>query len=168
MSRIYLLLIASTLSFSACMKPAIQPDQGPAAEAALAAAIADSLARLSPEEVIQVETFDPFSLPMEDLFYEPAQAEMLVADEYDSESQAEEMGGFQVQLIATPHAELAEDMSMQAKMLFPTELVTLVFDPPNYKVRIGTPSSRELAEELKRQALRLGYSEAWVVRRKAD
>jgi hypothetical protein len=165
MSRTTWLTLAVLLFFTACMQSAVK---GPGAETVPVMSAEDSLAQAQSERTLQVETFDPFSLPLDNLFYEPAETETLVAEETYLDQEQDGVGGFQVQLIATPRAELAEDLSMQAKMLFPSEPVILVFDPPNYKVRVGRPASREMAEELKRQALRLGYNEAWVVRHKAD
>ena len=75
---------------------------------------------------------------------------------------------FQVQIMSTSDPEGAEDMRLQAEQLFPSEAVEVVWDPPNYKVRVGGAASMEAAQELKRRALRLGFTNAWVVPRRTN
>jgi hypothetical protein len=166
MKHLIWLFLLLALSLTSCMQSAMQKGPDPAAEVMLTSS--DTLWVPESTTPEQVENFDPFSLPRKDLFYEALETESLVVEDDLPLEELEDRGGFQVQLIATPQAELAEDMSNQAKMLFPAQPVVMVFDPPNYKVRIGKAVSREMAEELKRQAMRLGYTEAWVVHRKAD
>lgn len=73
---------------------------------------------------------------------------------------------FQVQIMSTSDPENAEDMRLQAELVFPNEAVEVVWDPPNYKVRVGGAASMEAAQEVKRRAMRLGFTNAWVVPRR--
>ncbi len=73
---------------------------------------------------------------------------------------------FQIQIMSTSDPEQAEDMRMQALLVFPGEHVEVVWDPPNYKVRVGALVTQEAAVDLKRRALRLGFQNAWVVPRR--
>jgi cell division protein FtsN len=73
---------------------------------------------------------------------------------------------FQIQIMSTSDPETAEDMRLQAELVFAGAAVEVVWDPPNYKVRVGGVATMEEAGELKRQALRLGFNNAWVVPRR--
>lgn len=73
---------------------------------------------------------------------------------------------FQVQIMSTSDPEQAEEMRQQALLVFPGEHVEVVWDPPNYKVRVGALVTQEAAVDLKRRALRLGFQNAWVVPRR--
>jgi hypothetical protein len=73
---------------------------------------------------------------------------------------------YQVQIMSASDPENAEDMRMQALLVFPDEHVEVVWDAPNYKVRVGGAPTIEEANELKRRALRLGFQNAWVVPRR--
>jgi hypothetical protein len=73
---------------------------------------------------------------------------------------------FQVQIMSASDPEGAEDMRLQAELVFPDEVVEVVWDPPYYKVRVGAAATQEAAVELKRRALRLGFQNAWVVPRR--
>lgn len=73
---------------------------------------------------------------------------------------------FQVQIMSASDPEGADDMRLQAELVFPDEVVEVVWDPPYYKVRVGAEATQEGAVELKRRALRLGFQNAWVVPRR--
>jgi len=73
---------------------------------------------------------------------------------------------FQVQIMSASDPEGVDDMRLQAELVFPDEVVEVVWDPPYYKVRVGAEATQEAAVELKRRALRLGFQNAWVVPRR--
>ncbi len=171
---------------SGCLRPAVSPE-GATTTAAAADTLAEAVAAQAVDPaapVPQDEDFDPFLLPLEELVFVPrdfdtaAAAEELAADPAGAEDlnlpealeeEAPTMPlreGFQVQLITTTSSEQAEELRAQALYLFAGEPVNVVWDPPNYKVRVGNVPRREEAEELKRRAMRLGYREAWIVRAK--
>lgn len=164
MRRPVALACLAALAALGCLQPAVRPDVP-------ASAAADSLDRALPQD----ESFDPLRLPEDELLVAPRigwEAASLEAPSVEdagveAAEPAAATGDFQVQLLASPDRELAEDLRLQALLLFPGEPVEVVWDAPNYKVRVGDEVSRESADELKRQALRLGYREAWIVRRKA-
>jgi hypothetical protein len=163
MKGLHWLGAAALLGFLGCLQPALRPEEPPA----------DPVGEGGGGEPEQAESFDPLRLPEDELLLVPrSEREALSLAPGDEPATGEDLqpaaeGDYQVQLAATPDRELAEDLRLQALMLFPGEPVEVVWDPPNYKVRVGEKVSRDHAEELKRQALRLGYREAWVVRRKA-
>lgn len=152
MNRLLLLLPCLML---ACVQSAMKPGPDPAAG-------------LPPDSLVMsaesVEEFDPMMLPEEELVFRPDWQDTGIVSARSED--AGHVSGFQVQLAATPNREEAEDLRLQAMLLFPGEPVEITWDPPNYKVRLGSEENREGADALKRRALRLGYREAWVVRRK--
>jgi hypothetical protein len=116
----------------------------------------------------QNESFDPLSIRDEDAMKLP-DSRLKTSSGSSSGRTSEKSGrktheaaGFRVQLIATETEAEARNLEQSAMVDF-TESVYLVFDPPNYKVRVGDCSSRPLANDLREKALRLGYNNAWVV-----
>jgi hypothetical protein len=175
------LLLALTLSvivvFCACqVKPAMQAD----APMQPLDSPTDTLSSISETKSIpQNESFDPFLLPESELIFNPVNSfEMETEIDNPEELSVNEVieteavrvvlqDGYQVQLFASPDAAQAEEIKIQAMMLFPDHPVDMIWDAPNYKVRLGMFAIRDDAQELKRQALRLGYRDAWVVRFKS-
>ena len=79
-----------------------------------------------------------------------------------------EVNGFRVQIIATQDLEKATLLEEEAKSQFSVNghKTYLVFEAPLYKIRLGDFTSRNQADELKIQALKYGYREAFIVRTK--
>jgi hypothetical protein len=73
-----------------------------------------------------------------------------------------EMPGFRVQIFVGGDEFEARQMEEQALMSF-DESVYLIFDSPNYKIRIGDCKTRTEANELRQRAVGSGYKDAWVV-----
>ena len=79
------------------------------------------------------------------------------------ETEGTEYNGFQVQVISVDNLHRAELMRIKLSSQFnhPTEVI---FDAPNYKVRVGEFTDRKDAERVRKQLLELGYMRSWVVR----
>lgn len=73
--------------------------------------------------------------------------------------------GFRVQVIATQDYAEATQLVTQLEPLFADEIY-VVFDSPNYKVRIGNYRSRANAENARERIAALGHNAAWIVRTK--
>jgi hypothetical protein len=71
--------------------------------------------------------------------------------------------GFRVQIIATDNMALARNAEQKAQTQF-NEKVYLIYDQPNFKIRVGNCSTREEAEFLRKKAVSLGYVDSWVVK----
>ena len=71
--------------------------------------------------------------------------------------------GFRVQVLSTKNGENAENMRMQLISQI-SHSVQLIFEAPNYKVRVGAFTDRNDAERLRKQLFALGYRRAWIVR----
>jgi len=71
--------------------------------------------------------------------------------------------GFMVQVLSTQNGEIAENMRMQLISQI-IHNVRVIFEAPNYKVRVGAFTDRNDAERLQKQLYALGYRRAWIVR----
>ena len=71
--------------------------------------------------------------------------------------------GYRVQIFASRQVGKAHEIEQQAGRQFP-EGAYMVYDPPNYKIRVGDCLTRGEAEELRRKAVAIGYHDAWVVK----
>ncbi len=121
--------------------------------------------------VIQNESFNPLNLNDEDVLKLPesrlkssggAGAGGKGTQKSTAGKGTREASGFRVQLIATETESEAREQEQRALLDF-QEGVYLIFDPPNYKVRIGNCQTRAQANELKEKAIRMGYPNAWVI-----
>jgi hypothetical protein len=115
----------------------------------------------------QNENFDPLSVKEEDAMKLPdsrlkTSTGSAAGKSSHSGRKTHEAAGFRVQLIATETEAEARDTEQKAMGDF-TESVYLIFDPPNYKVRLGDCPTRAQANDLREKAVRLGYGNAWVI-----
>lgn len=74
-----------------------------------------------------------------------------------------EYNGFRVQVLSTKNGERAENMRMKL-ISHINHSVRVIFEAPNYKVRVGAFTDRKDADQLRRQLYALGYRRAWIVR----
>lgn len=121
--------------------------------------------------VVQDESFDPMSLNEKDVIelpesklkpYRRDRMSGKTTPKSESVKATEEMAGFRVQIFATDLESEARTVEQEALIKF-REGVYLVFDAPNYKIRIGDCLTRPEANELRDKAVKLGYHDAWVV-----
>ena len=70
--------------------------------------------------------------------------------------------GFRVQLISTQDVSQAETVELKAIELFETD-VYLVFEYPNYKVRVGNFMEIRDSRKTEQKARRNGFPRAWTV-----
>ena len=71
--------------------------------------------------------------------------------------------GFMVQVLSTQNGEIAEKMRIQLISQI-IHNVRVIFEAPNYKVRVGAFTDRNDAERLRKQLYTFGYRGAWIVR----
>jgi hypothetical protein len=71
--------------------------------------------------------------------------------------------GYRVQVLATHSAQKADSLRslLEEKIHDP---VYVVFETPNYKVRVGDYLSRSQAEAQQAKLVKLGYPNAWILR----
>ncbi|RKZ24664.1 hypothetical protein DRQ26_07100 [bacterium] len=83
----------------------------------------------------------------------------------DVENANREGWGYKIQIYISLQQEDAQNVAETAQNKL-DEKVTVEFDPPYYKVRIGNCVTSEEAEELLEKVKRIGYPDAWIVRAK--
>ncbi len=82
---------------------------------------------------------------------------------FEEVESGKEYNGFQVQVLSTKSGEHSENMRMELISQI-NHNVQVIFEAPNYKVRVGAFTNRNDAERLQKQLYALGYSRAWIVR----
>ena len=118
------------------------------------------------------ESFDPNSLNDDDIIITKIETKVADTKKTGSESQVSEgeikyreASGFRVQLLATKNIETATLTEQEAKDIFISmkHTIYLVFDAPQYKVRVGDFLNRNDAEEVRDIAKDYGYRDAFIV-----
>ncbi|MDM7925800.1 MAG: SPOR domain-containing protein [bacterium] len=80
-----------------------------------------------------------------------------------ADSAEETVQGYRVQLAATTDEIRARDLKKEA-MLKLKEKIYLVFESPNYKVRVGDCRTFDEARLLKQEVIASGFTDAWIVK----
>ena len=75
--------------------------------------------------------------------------------------------GFRIQVFATRERANAERLVNELSVLY-NEKIYIIFEAPNYKVRIGNYIDREDAEEVRSFLTNKGFPSAWIFRTKID
>ena len=75
--------------------------------------------------------------------------------------------GFRVQVISTQALDKANAVLSELLPEFGSEIY-IIFDSPNYKVRVGNFKSRISAEKARQKIASLGYSAPWVIKTKVN
>ena len=75
--------------------------------------------------------------------------------------------GFRVQVLATSSQENADRLRYELAIEYGKDIY-IVFDAPNYKVRIGNFIARRLAEKLRLELINKGYPSSWIIRTRIE
>lgn len=121
------------------------------------------------------ESFDPNTLQDDDIIIVKNDLPLPGSTENNSSVAGEtniitEARGFRVQIIATKSIETASQVELEARDVFDSlnHKVYLIFDAPNYKVRVGDVIDRDEADDIRDIAKDYGYRGAFVVRSKVN
>ena len=112
--------------------------------------------------------FDPDSLrdegPIVPMLINPLIDGIVPEKNYNAEVESgKEYNGFRVQVMSTNNGVRAENMRMKLVSQI-NHNVRVIFEAPNYKVRVGAFNDRRDAEQLRKQLFALGYRRSWIVR----
>jgi len=112
--------------------------------------------------------FDPDSLrddgPIIPMLINPLIDGIVPDKDYNDEIESgKEYNGFRVQVMSTNNGVQAENMRMKLVSQINYD-VRVIFEAPNYKVRVGAFTDRRDAERLRKQLFALGYRRSWIVR----
>ena len=80
-----------------------------------------------------------------------------------SDSLLVEIEGFRVQIFATQDRNKAESIKIDLELAI-AESVYIIFEAPNYKVRIGNFLDRDSAEKLRQELVKKNFPSSWIVR----
>ena len=75
--------------------------------------------------------------------------------------------GFRVQVLATSSQENADRLRDELAIEYGKNIY-IVFEAPNYKVRIGNFIDRRLAEKLRLELINKGYPSSWIIRTRIE
>jgi len=75
--------------------------------------------------------------------------------------------GFRVQLFATRDRFNAEKFQIDLGKIYDKKIY-VIFEAPNYKVRIGNFIDRNRAEKVRSEFSKKGYPSAWIIRTKIE
>ena len=75
--------------------------------------------------------------------------------------------GFRVQVLATRTRENADQLRQILAEGYAEEIY-IVFEAPNYKVRMGNFIDRRRAESLRQTLVKSGYPSAWIIRTRIE
>ncbi|MBN2426318.1 MAG: SPOR domain-containing protein [Calditrichaceae bacterium] len=123
------------------------------------------------------ESFDPLTLNDNDVVIQKKESSGASLDEEKTEIEVDEikkssvireLDGYRVQILATKDIESATMVQQTAASQFKTmdHKVYIVFESPQYKVRIGDVVTRNEAEDIRDLAKDYGYKGAFIVRSK--
>ena len=79
------------------------------------------------------------------------------------DSNITEIEGFRVQVFATQDRNMADQLQRELVLKF-DEKVYIVFEAPNYKLRVGDFLDRENAERLRKRLVSSDFPSSWIVR----
>jgi len=74
------------------------------------------------------------------------------------------MQGYRLQIYTSINRDVAIDAQKTAERTFRNEKVYLVYETPNYKIRVGDCKTRFEAEDLLVIVYQKGYRDAWIVK----
>ena len=75
--------------------------------------------------------------------------------------------GFRVQVLATRTRENADQLRQTLAEGYAEEIY-IVFEAPNYKVRMGNFINRRHAESLRQTLVKSGYPSTWIIRTRIE
>ena len=75
--------------------------------------------------------------------------------------------GFRIQLLATQDRFNAEKFKSELEKIYKNKIY-IIFEAPNYKVRVGDFIDRKSAEEMRQNLSKKGYTTAWIIRSKVE
>ncbi len=83
------------------------------------------------------------------------------------ESEKSEINGYRIQLLATTSAAEADSFETEIRK-FIQDKIYIIFEAPNYKVRMGNFLHRSNAQRSLDEIHAIGYRQAWVVRTRIE
>ena len=115
--------------------------------------------------------FDPNKLidpePKWPLISSPLNSQNLFNDKVSIDSTQIVIEGYRVQILATKQLAKAEKLQKDLSS-FLSYKIYIVFEAPNYKVRVGNFIDRNKAEIFRQYIIKEGYQSSWIIRTRIE
>jgi len=92
----------------------------------------------------------------------PSFSNQEVSDINSSDMEINLVKGYRVQIVISQNEEELKNLQNEIEKLI-DEKIYIIFELPNYKLRVGNFLNRKEAENFQNTIVRLGYRTAWVV-----
>ena len=115
--------------------------------------------------------FDPDKLidpdPRWPIISSPLNTRNLMSDKGSIDSTQIIIEGFRVQVLATKQLAKAEQLQKDLLSIL-NQKIYIVFEAPNYKVRVGNFIDRNNAESFRQYIIEEGYQSSWIIRTRIE
>ena len=115
--------------------------------------------------------FDPDKLinpePRWPIVSSPLNSENFIDDKNSIDSIQIIIEGFRVQILATKQLSKAEKLQKDLSSIL-NQKIYIVFEAPNYKVRVGNFIDRKKAEIFRQLIIKKGHQSSWIIRTRIE
>ena len=115
--------------------------------------------------------FDPNNLvdpdPRWPIISSPLDSENFMTNKSSIDSTQIIIEGFRVQILATKQLAKAEKLQKDLSSIL-NQKIYIVFEAPNYKVRVGNFIDRNKAENFRKNIVKEGYQSSWIIRTRIE
>lgn len=115
--------------------------------------------------------FDPNKLidpePKWPIISSPLNSKNLFNDKVSIDSTQIVIEGYRVQILATKQLAKAEKLQKDLSSIL-NQKIYIVFEAPNYKVRVGNFIDRNKAEIFRQNIIKEGYESSWIIRTRIE
>lgn len=115
--------------------------------------------------------FDPNNLvdpePRWPIISSPLNSENFMTNKSSIDSTQIIIEGFRVQILATKQLAKAEKLQKDLSSIL-NQKIYIVFEAPNYKVRVGNFIDRNKAENFRKNIVKEGYQSSWIIRTRIE
>tara|TARA_B100001142_G_scaffold296896_1_gene318926 strand:- start:377 stop:796 length:420 start_codon:yes stop_codon:yes gene_type:complete len=97
----------------------------------------------------------------------PLNSQNLITNKVSIDSTQFIIEGYRVQILATKQLVNAERLQKDLSSIL-NQKIYIVFEAPNYKVRIGNFIDRSKAENFRKNLIKEGYQSSWIIRTRIE
>ena len=97
----------------------------------------------------------------------PLNSQNLITNKVSIDSTQFIIEGYRVQILATKQLVNAEKLQKDLSSIL-NQKIYIVFEAPNYKVRVGNFIDRSKAENFRKNLIKEGYQSSWIIRTRIE
>ena len=97
----------------------------------------------------------------------PLNSQNLITNKVSIDSTQFIIEGYRVQILATKQLVNAERLQKDLSSIL-NQKIYIVFEAPNYKVRVGNFIDRSKAENFRKNLIKEGYQSSWIIRTRIE